>query len=117
MKTYKEYLLESEFITESDSQNLLNFLNEEINFEEEEIISSILEKFNNGEISINDLEDVSNESVLGSILGGLTGFALGTTIGKIVANALGIEKGVIYDLLTSKLVGAALGAAIGKRTI
>lgn len=120
MKTFKEYLIESNTFSEEEIKALNENLKSELTEEEEAKVSKAVEEFckeylnkNKGIKEFN--AELTNEGFLGSILGGLTGFALGSSVGKIIANVLGIEKGVVFDLLTSRLVGAALGAALGKR--
>jgi hypothetical protein len=120
MKTFKEYLIETNTFSEEEIRMLNENLKAELTTEEEAKVDKAIKDFiaeykekNKGLKEFN--ADLTNEGFLGSILGGLTGFALGSSVGKIIANVLGIEKGVIYDLLTSRLVGAALGAALGKR--
>ena len=119
MKTFKEYLIESDTFTEAEIQMLNENLKSELTPEEEAKVDKAIKEFcaeYMDKKSIKDLnEELTNEGFFGSILGGITGFALGSSIGKIIANVLGIEKGVVYDMLTSRLVGAALGAALGKR--
>jgi len=122
MKTFKEYLIETNTLSEVEINMLNENLRSELTPEEEakieEAIRAFVKEYTENNKTVKDLnEEMTNEGILGSILGGLTGFALGSSIGKIIANVLGIEKGVIYDLLTSKLVGAALGAALGKRAL
>ena len=120
MKTFKEYLVESETFSELEIQMLNENLKTELTKEEESKVDKAIEEFvseylekGKGMKDFND--ELTNEGFLGSILGGLTGFALGASIGKVIARVLGIEKGVVYDLLTSRLVGAALGAALGNK--
>jgi hypothetical protein len=122
MKTFKEYLIESNTFSEIEIQMMNENLKSELTPEEEKKVDLAVKAFvkeyqekNKGLKEFN--EELTNEGFLGSILGGLTGFALGSSIGKIIANVLGIERGVVYDLLTSRLVGAALGSALGKRML
>lgn len=122
MKTFREYLIETNTFSEVELQMLNENLKTELTEDEEKKIDEAVNKFvaeylekNKGAKEFN--EELTNEGMLGSILGGLTGFALGSSVGKIIANVLGIERGVVYDLLTSRLVGAALGAALGKRML
>ena len=120
MKTFKEYLIESDTFSEAEIQMMNENLKTELTEEEEAKIDKAVNAFVSEYLEKNkDMEDfnaeLTNEGILGSILGGLTGFALGKTVGKMIASVLGIEKGVVYDLLTSRLVGAALGSALGKR--
>ncbi len=116
MKTYKEYLLETD-----EDVLFQRALQESVELTEDQdvAIDLVVEKLLTANANGQDLEaamqEVINEGLFGSIFGGLTGFALGKTIGKLIAKVLGIEKGVIYDLLTSRLVGAALGSALGKK--
>lgn len=122
MKTFKEYLIESNTFSEVELQMMNENLKSELTKEEEAKIDEAIKKFTSEYLDKNKgikefNEELTNEGMLGSILGGLTGFALGSSIGKIVANVLGIERGVVYDLLTSRLVGAALGSALGKRML
>lgn len=120
MKTFKEFLIETDTFTEVEIQMMNENLKTELTVDEEKKVDEAVKKFvaeylekNKGVKEFN--EELTNEGFMGSILGGLTGFALGSTVGKVIANVLGIERGIFYDLLTSRLVGAALGAAIGKR--
>ena len=120
MKTFKEYLIETNTLSEEEINALNENLKSELTEAEEAKIDKAIKEFCSQYLDKNKNikefnEELTNEGFLGSILGGLTGFALGSSIGKIIANVLGIEKGVIFDLLTSRLVGAALGAALGKR--
>ena len=120
MKTFKEYLIETNTFSEEEIQALNENLKSELTEAEKAKVDKAITEFCNQYLDKNKNikefnEELTNEGFLGSILGGLTGFALGSSIGKIIANVLGIEKGVIFDLLTSRLVGAALGAALGKR--
>jgi len=122
MKTFKEYLIETETFSEVELQMMNENLKTELTEAEEKKIDNAIRKFvaeylerNKGMKEFN--EELTNEGLLGSILGGLAGFSLGSSIGKIIASVLGIQKGVMYDMLTSRLVGAALGAAIGKRVL
>lgn len=122
MKTFREYMIETGKITQTELDMLNENINHEITPEEEkkieESLNAFIEEYINENRGIVDLnQELTNEGLLGSIIGGLAGVALGSSIGKIIASVLGIEKGILYDLLTSKLVGAALGSAIGKRVI
>ncbi len=120
MKTFREYLIETDTFTELELQMMNENLKTELTEEEEAKVDVAVKKFCNEYLEKSKglkefNEELTNEGFLGSILGGLTGFALGSSVGKIIANVLGIEKGIVFDLLTSRLVGAALGAALGKR--
>jgi hypothetical protein len=122
MKTFREYLIETNTFTEVELQMLNENLKTELTEDEEKKVDDAIRKFveeyldkNKGAKEFN--EELTNEGILGSVLGGLTGFALGSSVGKILAEVLGIRGGVLYDLMTSRLVGAALGAALGKRML
>lgn len=120
MKTFKEYLVETNTLSEVEIEMLNENIKTELTAEEEakidEAIKAFVSEYMENRKGISELnDDLTNEGFLGSIFGGLAGFALGTSVGKLIANVLGIEKGVVYDLLTSRLVGAALGASLGKR--
>jgi hypothetical protein len=122
MKTFREYLIETNTFTEVELQMLNENLKTELTEDEEKKVDDAVRKFvaeyldkSKGAKEFN--EELTNEGMLGSILGGLTGFALGSSVGKILAEVLGIRGGVLYDLMTSRLVGAALGAALGKRML
>jgi hypothetical protein len=122
MKTFREYLIETNTFSEVELQMLNENLKTELTEEEEKKVDEAVRKFvaeylekNKGVKEFN--EELTNEGMLGSILGGLTGFALGSSVGKVIAEVLGIRGGVLYDLMTSRLVGAALGAALGKRML
>lgn len=120
MKTFKEYLVEKDILSEEELQMINENLKTELSEEEQAKIDKAIDEFvaeyldkNKSAADFN--EDLTNEGLLGSVLGGLTGLALGKTVGSLIAKVLGIQQGVVYDLLTSRLVGAALGAALGKR--
>lgn len=120
MKSFKEYLVEENYLSQSEFEALNENLKTDLTTEEEsrieEALDAYVKEYMESGKGIEDLNsELTTEGLIGSILGGLTGFALGKTVGKLVAKVLGIEKGILYDLLTSRLVGAALGAALGKK--
>lgn len=120
MKSFKEYLVEENYMSASEFEALNENLKSELTTEEEARIEEALDAYvaeylEKGKSAEDFNIELTTEGLIGSILGGLTGFALGKSVGKIIAKVLGINKGILYDLLTSRLVGAALGAALGKK--
>lgn len=105
--------------------NSEGFINEkflsDVSIEEDAELESVLQKINETNITIDDINDFLtselNEGIIGSIVGGLTGLALGKTVGQAIAKVLGVEKGVLYDLLCDRLVATAIGSVLGNKVV
>ena len=120
VKSFKQFLQEKNYFTESElsmlNENLKHELTEDEEIRIDKAIDEFVAEYIDGIKDINDFNtELTNEGVLGTILGGLTGLALGKSVGKLIAKILGVQSGLLYDLLTSRIVAAALGAGLGRK--